>query len=117
MLFRKSANSYLKILLGVLFIAVIFGYTYFQSEDFARGPEFTYLSPEGGTIFEDSLIEVKGQVLRVSKITLNGNPIFTDEEGNFSEAILLSIGQNIITLEAQDRFERKVTETLELIYK
>ncbi len=112
---RKSANTYIKILLGVLFIAVIFGYTYFQSTFLAEGPQFTFVSPASGTIIEDSLVEIKGVVLRISDISLNGSPIFIDEEGNFSEMILLSPGQNIITLEAQDKFERKITRVLELV--
>jgi len=114
---HRSVNTYIKILLGVLFIAVIFGYTYFQSTFLADGPQFTFIEPSSGTIVEDSLVEIKGVVSRVSDISLNGNPIFIDEEGNFSEIILLSHGQNIITLEAQDKFERKITEVLELIYK
>ena len=113
----KSANAYIKFLIGALFVGVIFGYTYFQSSFLADGPQFTLLEPSSGTMFEESLIEIKGTVLRVSDITLNGDPIFIDEEGNFSETILLLPGQNIITLEAQDKFERKITEVLELIYK
>lgn len=113
----KSANTYIKISVGVLFLAIIFGYAYFQSGLLAEGPKFAFVEPPSGTMVEESLVEIKGVVLRVSDITLNGNPIFIDEEGNFSEMILLSPGQNIITLEAQDRFERKITEILELIYK
>ena len=112
---NKSANTYIKILLGALFVAVIFGYAYFQSSFLADGPQFTLLEPASGTMFEESLVEIKGKVERVSTISLNGNTIFIDEEGNFSEMMLLSFGQNIITLEAQGKFERKITEVLELI--
>jgi len=114
---HKSVNTYIKILLGVLFIAVILWYAYLESSFLADGPQFTFVTPTSGTIVEDSLVEIKGVVIRVSDISLNGNSIFIDEEGNFSEIILLSKGQNIITLEAQDKFERKITEVLELIYK
>jgi len=113
----RSANTYFKILLGVLFLAIILAYTYIESGDFSRGPEFTYVKPDSGTIFEGSLIEIEGNVKRVSEIELNSNPIFIDEEGNFNEQLLLSPGINIITLYAKDRFGRETEEILELIYK
>lgn len=113
----RSANTYIKYLAGALFVAVILGYAYFQSELLAHGPQFTFIEPASGTMFEEPLVNIRGKVERVSDITLNGDHIFIDEEGNFSEKILLSPGQNIITLEAQDKFGRKITKILELIYK
>jgi hypothetical protein len=113
----KSANWYIRVLLGLLFVGVIAFYTVLQSEDFARGPEITILSPEGGILLSEPEVEVRGVAERVNEITLNGNSIFIDESGAFNETILLVPGINIITIEAQDKFERRVTETLELLYK
>ena len=113
----KSANWYLKVLFGLLFIGVIAGYTVLQSEDFIDGPQITILSPADGILFEEPLVRIEGRAERVAEITLNGSPIFIDESGNFDEQLLLVSGQNIITIEAQDKFERKVSKKLELLYK
>ena len=48
---------------------------------------------------------------------MNDRQMFTDEEGEFSEKLLLSYGYNIITVKAKDRFGRETKKTLELIYK
>ena len=113
----KSANWYMKVLLGLLFIGVIAGYTILQSEDFIEGPQITILSPAGGILQSEPLVQIQGKAMRVAEITMNGAPIFIDESGNFDEQILLAHGLNIITLEAQDKFERKVSKELELLYK
>ena len=113
----KSANWYIKVLFGLLFIGILGFYTVLQSEDFVEGPQITILSPAGGILLEEPLVHIQGRAERVAEITLNGSPIFIDESGNFDEQILLVQGLNIITLEAQDKFERTVSKELELIYK
>ena len=112
----KSANWYARALIGLLFLGVIAFYTLIQSEDFARGPEIAILYPQSGILLSEPLVEIRGVALRVSDITLNDAPIFIDESGAFNETILLVPGLNIITIEAQDKFERRVTKTLELLH-
>lgn len=112
----KTANWYVKTSIGVLFICVIAWYAYHQSSNFLRGPIVTIDTPENGAVLNDPLIEVQGSAEHVSAISLNGSPIFIDENGHFSEHILLSKGPNIITVTAHDTFKREVQKTVELIY-
>lgn len=112
----KTIHWYAKVLLGILFLAVIGVYAYAQTNDFAQGPEITISTPEGGTMIEDPLITVEGMVRRVAEVDLNGARIYIDEEGNFREYVLLVPGQNIITLHAKDKFGREVKEVVELLY-
>lgn len=114
---HRTVNWYLKLLLGILFIVIIAGYTYIQSNDFARGPILIIDRPENGASVEEPLVMVEGSALHISDIQLNGNSIFIDETGHFSEQMLLVRGQNVITLSAQDKFGREVKKTLELVYK
>ena len=114
---KKSANWYIKLLFGLIFVGIIVGYVIFQSTDFVDGPLITISSPEDGILVTEPLVHIKGIAERVSEIRLNGNPIFIDESGNFDEPLLLVYGHNIITLEAQDKFERTISKELELIYK
>lgn len=112
----RTANWYLKLFIGILFIAVIVWYTYLQSTNFLRGPIVSIETPRNGAIFDNPLITVSGSAEHVSAIALNGDPIFIDENGNFSQQLLLSKGPNIITVTAEDTFKRKVRKTVELIY-
>lgn len=113
----KTPYWYLKVIIGLIFISLLASYAYIQSDDFARGPEITILSPSSGTMIEDSLISIEGIAQRVAKLELNGDSIFIDEKGNFREQLLLVEGQNIITLSAEDKFGREVKEIVELIHK
>lgn len=113
----KSANSYIKLFVGILFVILITGYTYFQSGNFIEGPTLVIDTPANGSTFSKSLITIEGTARHITHIQLNNDQIFVDEYGKFSEQLLLSLGYNIITLEAQDRFGRETTKTLELVYK
>lgn len=114
---NKDLHTYLKIV-GIIFIVItIFGYASFQAKDIILGPIIEIHSPQNGMSVEESLVEIKGKVKNISYISMNGNQIFTDDNGIFSEKLLLSYGYNIITIKVQDRFDREVEKKLELIYK
>jgi hypothetical protein len=113
----RTTRSYLKLAVGILFILIISTYTYTKSGDFIKGPSLTILSPQDGILLEEPLVEIRGKVERISSITINDNPIFVDESGNFNEQLLMSYGQNIITIRAEDKFERVVEEVLKVVYK
>ncbi len=74
-------------------------------------------TPLNGASVEHSLINIEGVAKNISHISMNDRQMFTDEEGEFSEKLLLSYGYNIITVKAKDRFGRETKKTLELIYK
>lgn len=114
---KKDLHTYLKVI-GIIFIAVlIFGYVVFQARNIVLGPIIKMHSPENGASLDNSLIEIKGNAKNISYISMNGRQIFTDEQGEFNEKLLLSYGYNIITIKVQDRFNREVEKKLELIYK
>ena len=113
----QSAGTYIKILLALALVGTMVWYAYSKSADFLEGPTIIILTPENGITVNHSLVEVKGTAEHIAHITLNGRQIFVTEEGFFSEQLLLSPGYNIITLEARDRFDREVKQTLELVYK
>lgn len=114
---HTHSNKYAKIILIVLFAVGIVAYTFFQTKNIIQGPVITINSPENGSSSATSLVEINGAARNISYINLNGDQIFTDENGVFSEKLLLSYGYNIITMRAQDKFGREVKKTLELIYK
>lgn len=113
---KKSANTYIKLIIGVLFVVTVVFYTYIKSNNFIEGPVLTINTPQNGSTVTKSLIDIKGKAEHISHIQLNNNQIFVDEEGNIDEQLLLSFGYNIITIEADDRFGRKIKKTLEIIY-
>jgi hypothetical protein len=114
---RRRVKRLVKIWLSVGIIMLVLVYGGFKAKDIAQGPRLSITSPEDGSSFRDSLITISGTANNLSFLTLNGGKIFTDESGKYNEKILLSNGYNRITVEAVDRFGRKVTRTLQLTLK
>lgn len=114
---RRRVKRLVKIWATIGVIVLILGYSAFRARTFVTGPRVTVTSPLDGSLVSEPLVTVGGSVKNIAFLTLNGNKIFTNEAGIFSEEILLSNGYNRITLEAQDRFGRHVEKTLQVIYK
>jgi hypothetical protein len=89
-------------------------YGLWQSRDYLRGPQLYLESPADGAVLTESLISVKGQATDISKFSLNGRTIFTDEDGRFEEKILLAPGINNIELWAEDKFghQKRIERTV-----
>lgn len=96
---------------------IIIGYAIFNSRLLIAGPQIIVKGPETGSVFEDPLIELRGIAKNTAFITLDGNPVYVDEDGNFNEKLLLSPGTSIISLDATDRFDRATEITLWYTYK
>ncbi|HEU0080872.1 MAG TPA: hypothetical protein VFQ72_02515 [Candidatus Paceibacterota bacterium] len=111
---RRRVKRLMKIWITLGAIALVVGYGCFKAKSLAEGPRLVVESPADGSPFRDALVSVRGTAGNISFLTLNGNKIYTDESGAYSEDILLSPGYNKVTVEAQDRFGRKVTRTLQL---
>lgn len=101
----------------VIVLAVVAGYSYYEARDMIKGPEINIASPRNGVAVNRSLVEVKGTARNISHLELNGRKIFTDEQGNFSEELLLARGYNIIEVKATDKFNRETKKLLEIVYK
>jgi hypothetical protein len=101
----------------VIFFVLLAGYGLFQTKNLILGPNIAIASPANGAAVGLNPVEVKGQADRIAFISLNGEQIFTDKEGNFSQKLLLNHGYNIIKLEAQDKFGRTIEKVLNLVYE
>ena len=112
-----SLKTLLKRILVALVIIIVLGYTLYQTRNVIAGPQLTILSPANGSTHTDSFTIIKGATQNVSKVSINDRPIFIDTDGNFADAIALLSGYNIITVKAEGRFGKEITEVLELVLK
>lgn len=106
---------------GITVFAVLFlffvGYLIFRFQDFWRGPEVAIAYPEEGETLTNSRVLVQGRGLAVSRLELNGRPIYTQENGEFEAELILASGLNIIQLKAQGRFGREFVERRTVMVK
>lgn len=114
---ERNAKFILGLIIFALAASIIGGYAYVRSRDFLMGPQITVTSPVDGGTLSEAPVTVEGTAQNVAYITLDGAPIFADSKGYFSQKLLLLPGYNILTVNAQDRFGKKVEKTLELVYK
>ena len=109
--------TYLRTWAMILLAVVIIGYALFQTRNIVRGPIIDVYTPRNGASVSESLITITGTAKNISFISLNGQQIFVDENGSFSQKLLLSYGYNIMTLYARDKFGRETENVLELMYQ
>lgn len=112
----EDGKLIIKTIFIAFFVLVLVGYGLFQSQKLIDGPQITILSPASGGTSTESKIEVKGIAKNISAISVNDRPIFIDEQGNFTEKLMLYPGYNIIKLRASDKFGSSVEKDVELVY-
>lgn len=109
---RRFTAKLAKILGMSVLVILIVSYALWRSLNYARGPEIVVTSPVDGIGISASTTEIVGKIERAVNLSLNGRSITTDEEGNFKETIIIFKGNNILSLEASDQFERSTKSTL-----
>jgi hypothetical protein len=112
---RTNNLRLLKIAGIVLLFLLITIYAGLKSLNYARGPEINILYPTQGTITSSTSILVTGQAFRINKITLNGNPISIDENGNWEHVVIIFPGLNPIKIYAEDQFGRNTSTKLDIV--
>jgi len=98
----------------VLIIAL---YALFEFRHLITGPVIAIEYPLSGALVTEPLIELRGHTKNVAHLKLNDRQIYVDSEGNLREPLLLSAGENIIRLEAKDRFGNSVEQILEVLVR
>ena len=113
----KNAPFFIKFSIFSAIFLMIVGYVVYNSRVLIEGPKIELESPTNWATVSEKLLQIKGVTRNTTSISINDRPINVDESGRFSESLLLSPGYNIILIEANDKFDRKATERLDLFYK
>jgi hypothetical protein len=99
-----------------LVLSILLGlYILFQARFLILGPQVTILSPQNAAEVTEPLLTISGEARNISRISLNGRQIYTDEKGFWSEKLLLSPGTSIMTVKVVDRFGREREEKVTVI--
>lgn len=100
-----------------MFLSLILGYAFYQSRNLIGGPIVIVNEPANGSSVSEQLVKISGTAKNINKILLDDRPIYIDENGSFSERLILSKGYNVVRISAWDKFGKKTEKTLELVYK
>jgi len=99
----------------VLVISSGLAYAGWQSRHLLIGPELT-IDSEPEVVQTGRVIMLSGVAENVTSLTLNGRPIVTDRNGNFTEGIVLENGYSVVSIDAHDRFGRTVHWETPVVY-
>ena len=103
-------------LLIILFILLII-YSLYQARALLAGPQISIENPQDGQMIENPLVIARGQSKNIAWISLNNRQIFTDEDGTWSEKLLVSPGISIMTVKVRDRFGRETEKSVQIVLK
>jgi len=74
------------------------------------GPSLSLASPADHASFPEGIVVVEGKAVRAAELTLNGDTLLHDQNGNFSSTLTFPHGGSILTFRVTDRFGRTVTD-------
>ncbi len=112
---RRATVEFAKMVaFGTLGIAIVC-YAIFAARDYIRGPMIVISEPTNNSMVSSSTVHVRGQAIRVKSLSMNDRDITMDEQGNFTEILLIYPGHNIISFRAQDKFKHQTLQTLTII--
>ena len=114
-----AASSNLGRLTAVQSIIAANSYMGAVSSTPTNGPVITVTSPGRGSFATTAVALVQGNLsdsVPVDVFTINGNPVTTDVNGNFSEPVSLQAGLNVIDVAATDSKSISNKVSLALLY-
>lgn len=99
------------VFISLFFLGLLF-YLYFNLNNFVSNPELVILNPANNSIIEESGVTIKGRTDIGNNLFINNQPVLVDEEGFFSESIVLKEGVNIITARSVNQFNKEAIESV-----
>lgn len=113
--YRLSLRTVLLALAIGLGLVLFVSYVAFQARFLLQGPVITLLD-EPAIVQHERVVVLSGSVRNITRLTLNGRQIFTNQYGYFDEALVLENGYTIATLAATDRYGRETTVTRPFVF-
>lgn len=102
-------------LLGIALLIVLFsGYALFQARHVLRGPILVVDEPSAMAVIDGPVVTIRGTTYNAVNLLISGRKVYVNEEGVFEETLPLPLGYSIMTIEAEDRYGRRVAQEFEL---
>lgn len=106
----------LRTLLILVLAALFIAYGYYQARNLIQGPSIT-LTHIPDRVTDERAFTLTGTARNIVSLTLNGKPVYTNEQGDFTHKLILESGSTIMTLTAEDRYGRTTSVRETLVYQ
>lgn len=100
---------------GILFVVLTVGYVVWQILSINKTPSLTINEPQDRQVVAGSAVNVVGQVSPGATLTINGNSVFVDDNGNFKAPIGITAGSNLLDFTAANKFGKSVDKEISVI--
>lgn len=104
-----------KMFTAAAFLLLIFGgifYFYREIGKFSETPRLVVVQPATDLTLDGSSLDVVGLTDKDSKVTINDQPIYVNENGEFNETLSLQQGVNAITVKSLNRFGKESSKVI-----
>lgn len=112
-----AAPKIFKNVLVFLVIAVCFAYLGYRVNKIISPPLLIISRPAASLVTNQAVLEVAGRTEAEASLTINGQTVLTDKNGDFFQAISLKSGINIIIITANKKYGRAKTVTRQVLVK
>lgn len=117
---RSNFNITPAVLKWAVFIFAVLaagGYFWYQVGFLLRPPDIFIDYPAENIVVSEPVIAVGGNAQRYYELYFNGSPLFTDENGKFSENVSLLPGLNTLEFKGINRFGKEKVILRQVIYE
>jgi len=101
----------------VLAVCACLGYLGICFKRVTSPPALNLSAPADSLVVSGNSLDISGQTEPEAKITINGEAVLADTDGNFSKNINLKTGLNTIVITAQKPYSRKNTIARQVMVK
>lgn len=112
--FTITPKSLILFVLSLFFLFTA-GYIFYQLMKLIGGPFIVLVHPSEDMTTASDKIEITGKTDPSAYLTINGQAVNLEGDGNFREILSLQPNLNIIRLEAVNRFGKKTTKIRQII--
>lgn len=113
----SSLPHILRYAAGIVVVLALLIYLGNNIRNILRAPDLLVFTPEDGYISEQTTITISGKTEPEIKISINGEQIQNNEQGNFDIPVTLTPGINTIIISAKNKHGKTTEETRHVIYK
>jgi transcriptional regulator with XRE-family HTH domain len=96
---------------SLFFLALSF-YLYKNLNNFVSNPQLIILNPTTDSVINDTKVVVKGKTDAGNNLFINNQTVLVDDNGDFSENIVLREGKNVIIVKSVNQFNKVATESI-----
>ena len=122
--FRKKQHAFNKKKIfsprGILIIAVgiiLFAYLFFQYNSLFFNPSLTIITPRDKSVISAETVEVEGKTDQYATVSVDGEDVYVDIQGQFKKSVFLFPGEKTITVIAKNRFGKETKKQITLTVK